>query len=404
MIWIILNIVLLIALALSFQPEEGPTKHYWIGLAVKVSCSLTFGWFYYLHLETGDTLMFHQKALELMKLAEESFSQYFDYLITGQYPVFKAESRTDIFTKVLSLPYIATQGNYWLSALYLAFFSFLCSWFLFRSVIRYYPIALIPAFIAFLLFPSPIFWSSGILKDTLTNGSIFFLAGICIRYRHHYSFTFSQVTVAIACLFILFYMKFYLAAVAGVCMGFLAWSNLSHAFIQSKTARSLVNLAALVVLISLVSLLNRNLNYDRLPAAIYSNYQQIASISSHHVIDFSLDGSYTSVLENTPKALVTGLFRPFIWESSSLMLLFGIENVLILALFVANLILIKKWKFNLLIALAILFVLSLAIFLPMASPNMGSLVRYKSVFIPFLAFVLMLTPFEQWFSKKEQFT
>ena len=403
MIWIILNIVLLIALTLSFQPEAGPTKHYWIGLAVKFSCSLAFGWFYFWHLNTGDTLMFHQKALELMKMAEESFSQYFDYLITGQYPVYKAESRTDIFTKILSIPYIATQGNYWLSALYLAFFSFLCSWFLYRSVIRYYPSALIPAFIAFLLFPSPVFWSSGILKDTLTNGSIFFLAGICIRYRHNSSFTFSQVTVAIACLFILFYMKFYLAAVAGVCMGFLAWTKLSKAFVQSKTTRTLVNLIALVVLIGLVSLLNRNLNYDRLPVAIYSNYQQIASISSSDVIEFTLDGTYTSVLENIPKALITGLFRPFVWESSSLMIFFGIETLLILALFIANLGLIKKWRFNTLVALAILFVLSLAIFLPLVSPNMGSLVRYKSVFVPFLTFILLLAPFEQWFSKKEQF-
>jgi hypothetical protein len=199
-------------------------------------------------------------------------------------------------------------------------------------------------------------------------------------------------------------MKFYLAAIAGVCMRFLARNNVSKALLRSKTARTLVNFAGLIFLIGLVSLLNRNLNYDRLPTAIYSNYQQIASISSSDIINFTLDGTYGSVFKNTPKALVTGLFRPFIWESSSLMILFGIENLLILILFIANLMLIKNWRFNTLIALAILFVLSLAIFLPMVAPNMGSLVRYKSVVIPFFTFVLMLTPFEQWFLKKEQFT
>ena len=403
MIWTILNIILIIALALSFQPEEGPTKHYWFGLVAKFGASIAFGLYYFSYLESGDTVAFHQKALELFQLSEESFSRYVNYLFTGHHPVFMAEGRNDLFVKILSIPYVATQGNYWISALYLAFFSFLCSWFLFRSVVGHYPKLLIPAFIAFLLWPTSLFWSSGAMKDTLVNGSVFFLAGVCIRYKFGFSFRFSQVTIALLCLAMLFYMKFYLAALMGISMGLLAWDKVASTFIEKKTIRMVSGIAALIVLIGLTSQLNWNMNLDKLPGAITENYERMKILSEENeIISFNLDGSYLSLLKNIPHSLYTGLFRPGIWQTSSWMIFFGLESLFIYLLVIQNAIFFKHIKPNQLAILALFFCMALAALLPMASPNLGSLVRYKSVFVPFLIFLLMATPYRRLFLKKEE--
>ncbi|WP_421876152.1 hypothetical protein [Marinoscillum sp.] len=403
MIWTLLNSILLLALALSFQPEEGPTKHYWLGLLAKFSASLAFGWYYFIHLQSGDTVMFHQQALNLYHLSEESFNQYINYLFTGHHPVFMAEGRNDFFVKILSLPYMATQGNYWLSGLYLAFFSFLCSWFLFRSIVRYFPQLVIPAFIAFLLWPTSLFWSSGILKDTLVNGSIFFLAGICIRYYYGYTFKFSQLTIALVCLVMLFYLKFYLAAMAGICMGILAWDKVTKAFISSKTLRYVSLVFMLIVLMALTSLLNWNMNLDNLPQAVADNYSRMKSISEpDKIVQLNLDGTYASLIKSAPMALVTGLWRPAIWQTSGWMIFFGLESLFIYLLLPQAAIGYKRYQVNLLGVLTVFFIISLSTFLPMVSPNLGSLVRYKSVFMPFLLFILLIGPYLTLFVKNKQ--
>ncbi|WP_258098786.1 hypothetical protein [Marinoscillum pacificum] len=403
MIWTALNIILIIALALSFQPEEGPTKHYWFGLLAKFAASIAFGLYYFTYLQSGDTVAFHEKAFELFQLSEQSFNQYISYLFTGHHPVYMAEGRNDFFVKILSIPYVATQGNYWISALYLAFFSFLCSWFLFRSVVGHYPKLLIPAFIAFLLWPTSLFWSSGAMKDTLVNGSVFFLAAVCIRYKFGFSFRFSQVTVAILCLAMLFYMKFYLAALMGISMGLLAWDKLASTFIEKKSIRMISGIAALVILIALTSQLNWNMNLDKLPGAITENYERMKNLSEdNEIIQFDLDGTYSSLIKNIPHSLYTGLFRPAIWQTNSWMIFFGLESLFIYLLVIQNGIFFKQISINQLGTLALFFCIALATLLPMASPNLGSLVRYKSAFMPFLMFLLLVAPYQGLFLKKKE--
>jgi hypothetical protein len=64
---------------------------------------------------------------------------------------------------------------------YFSLISFGASWFLFRKINQYFHESTQAAAIAFLFFPSVVFWSSGIIKETLTLASLYFLVGVFLQ-------------------------------------------------------------------------------------------------------------------------------------------------------------------------------------------------------------------------------
>lgn len=106
-----------------------------------------------------------------------------------------------------------------------------------------------------------------------------------------------------------------------------------------------------------------------------------------------LENSIWSIVYHSPEALFNALTRPWIWEANIwTKQLAAIENIflLIVALFFVFKI---KWadiKENNLFWFSIFFAISLLILSGLVTPNMGALVRYKSLALPFLFLALTL--------------
>ena len=128
--------------------------------------------------------------------------------------------------------------------------------------------------------------------------------------------------------------------------------------------------------------------------AIEQNHDQIYNIKPQDAIQFNnLKGNWSSLLENTPLAMFSGLFRIFLWESKTfLQALAGAENLLILGLFVASLV--RWWQngryFSTLIFVILIYIVVLATMLALSSPNFGTLSRYKVGFVPFEVYLMLL--------------
>src|SRR5690606_35684717 len=88
------------------------------------------------------------------------------------------DRRALLFSKIVSLFYVISFGNYWICTLYFSFFSFLGAWYLVRKITVFFPDKIAGAMIAFLFFSGVVFWSSGIIKESLAMTAIFFLSGI----------------------------------------------------------------------------------------------------------------------------------------------------------------------------------------------------------------------------------
>jgi uncharacterized membrane protein len=111
-----------------------------------------------------------------------------------------------------------------------------------------------------------------------------------------------------------------------------------------------------------------------------------------NVVNYSnLTPTAASVLINSPQALIAGLFRPFLWEGHTLLaIMAGFEN-LVLLFMIGTALISRPWLVSSnqrLICFAVLiYVLILAIFLALSTPNFGTLSRYKVGFLPFLVFI-----------------
>jgi hypothetical protein len=104
---------------------------------------------------------------------------------------------------------------------------------------------------------------------------------------------------------------------------------------------------------------------------------------------------YKEVLRSIPKALYTALFRPYLWESNNLLsLLSACESAVVLVgtLSILVLLVFRKKLISLLNTPSILFMFILSLtffyFAAISSSNFGTLVRYKSIFMPFYLIAL----------------
>ena len=117
--------------------------------------------------------------------------------------------------------------------------------------------------------------------------------------------------------------------------------------------------------------------------------------ASFDIGDF--DNSISGILSKLPAAINAALFRPYLWETYNLTMLFsGLENFVMLAFSVYLLIKLRVYNlFRLMFRHRILFFtvyfsLFFAFSVGLTTSNFGSLVRYKIPAIPFFIISLMI--------------
>ncbi|MFT6883317.1 MAG: hypothetical protein ACJAVY_002121, partial [Marinoscillum sp.] len=382
MIFQLLFISVLAYLLYHFQPYGKEKFVYWTAFALKVFCAWLLGYVYLQSLQSGDTLFFHKQASLLFEKAGESWSLYFQELFTPRYPVFKGEARNELFIKILSVVYLFTNGNYWIAALFFSALSFFSSWHLFKTVSKIYPSTKRSAQIAFLFVPSVVFWSSGVLKDSIIFSAICVLAGILIKYQTSIKASYREVTLTFLSLLILFYLKFYLFALVTFLLAIVAVYSLMNRLFKNKTHRILIFCLAIILFGSLATLTNRNLNFDQLPISILESHYSYVENADFQFSE--LQANYPSLIIHLPQSLVAGLFRPWPWESNSALIIATIENMLHLLLLGFNIYYFRQVRLEFNTITALIFITILACFLSITTPNFGTLIRYKIVYLPFV--------------------
>jgi hypothetical protein len=120
-----------------------------------------------------------------------------------------------------------------------------------------------------------------------------------------------------------------------------------------------------------------------------------AHIADPALVYEGLQPTLGSVAAHAPKALGTGLFRPFLWEAGGLLQAWvGVENVLLLVATILALWALMRRRTRLgpsvlLVLAALHYIVILAVLLPLAAPNFGEIARYKVAFLPFFVYVVL---------------
>ncbi len=397
-------VLMLISYRLWHVDKSSLKNFFWPALILKSIAGISLGFVYAYYYTVGDTFVYFLDGIKLAELARSDIGTYLRFLWSGDESFYVwdqlsyRQPRAMFLSKITSVSCILSGENYWIISLHFSFISFLSAWTLTKKIVEFNDDVRPAAILAFLFFPSVVFWSSGVIKESLALAALFFLCFIFLKVWLHEKPGIAQWAIAILSLWWLWNLKYYYLAI------FLpvAITTLIARYLFSKLA--LEKLAAKVLLwmfvflipLLLVSILHPNFYLERFTQVVVDSYNQFLAISEpEDVIHYhSLDSSLSSIFLNAPWALFSGLFRPMLFEAQTIFQWFiALENLLLLVLVISastRLKLLMISKHRLILFSIIVYTVVLCVFLALSTPNFGTLSRYRVGFIPFLVLVLCL--------------
>lgn len=295
-------------------------------------------------------------------------------------------------------------NRYIIVSLFFGFFSFIGSWKLFltlNDVLQGKAHRLLA--ITMLYTPSMWFWGSGLIKDSLCMGCL----GITIHALYN-AFIKKQpgireFTAALVCFFLLLTIKAYIALVLLAAIVLFAVtlfiSRLKNRIAKAFSLLLILSAGALVFNFFLApfvnSIIEDTMNTIDSFKNVYESMDADGSSGSGFAVK-NLDFTVSGILLNSPAAILTTLYRPFLWEIRNLMMVFSsIESFICLASFLYLLFKLRVFGFFSTLfsspytIFAMLFVVILSLIIGFTTFNFGTMVRYRIPVLPFYAFMLI---------------
>ena len=314
------------------------------------------------------------------------------------YPMYYGDPRAFFVVKLMTPIVMLSLQSYIVATIILAWICYSGIWRLYKVFVNEFPLLYKNMAIAILFIPSVVFWGSGILKDSITLAAISWYT-----YSFYCFFIQKKVNVKYAlCIlvsaFLLLSIKPYI--LFALLPGSLIWLlNYSISSLRNKFVKTVIlpfiicigGVGALLILRQLdesMGLYALDSVIDRAIVVQKDMKQDYYGGASFDIGD--LDGSIAGMLSKAPLAIAAGLFRPYLWDVKSVIMLFSaLENTYILFLTLYLLMKLKVFRvFSLIqehpmLLFAMLFSLFFAFSVGISISNFGSLVRLKIPAIPF---------------------
>ena len=396
---LVVHAVIIVSISFFLWKKE---RHsfFWPALFFKLLAGVLVGLLYRYYYSTGDTWAFFNDGVSIADSVRQHPNWFIKFFWNDDFSILGTMMENDRPRSVYLVKWVAffnllDQNNYWITSLYFSFTSFFASWVLFQTLTKYFSGIRVEAAIAVLFIPSVIFWGSGIIKESLAIASLFGITAWFISWYFNRRFSILKIIAGLISFWILWNLKYYwagvwLAVVVPVIL--IQWVGMKIKLVHQNPKWSWFML--LIIVIAGISIIHPNFYYDRILAVIVENHDAYLRISnSGGVIHFyNLQPSVFSLFMNSPWALFSGIFRPTIFEAGNfLQTAASLENLILLVLLLMSLIHFRiqfnPWN-ELHLAMAA-YIILLASFLALSTPNLGSLSRFKIGFTPFLWLALL---------------
>jgi len=338
--------------------------------------------------------------------------------LQGQEKYFYQWSNTLFFYKALALLSMLSGGVLWVNALYLSILCFVACWSLVQVLKRVFPLASVSAAgLAFLAWPTVVWWTAGLTKETLVVGAgagVMALA-LPVLYGGRGPARFWPVLGRAALLLLLAWvmvrMRYFFALP-------LLGGLLALALVRLATRRGWLGpgwpaqVAGLLLVLGLaggtaVVLGGEHLSLSYFSREVAANYQHglRTSVGRPHLEYPGWQPTPTGLLGQAPLAAAYTLVRPWPGESTqAFYVVAGLENTLLLTL--VALALVAAWQGRagrLPVALVVmlgLYCLLLAAFIGLSTPNLGTLSRYRTALLPWLLLLVLQNDYVRGLLKK----
>lgn len=415
-----LNVFLMAWLAWQYHRKQltSERRPFWPALSAKVVGGIALGCLYFFHYGVGDTLSFWQDGNHLAAFFRESPGQVISFLwddstVPGMAAALQQQApRSLFFVKICGFLSLISGGNYWLMATWLSLASFVGAWFLYTRMIRAFPEARPAAAIALLFVPSVVFWSSGLIKESLGLAALFVLTAGTLSMVRRQSVSWMEWLGMVLSLWVGWNLKYYWVGIfLPVVMPVITVALITRRqerLIRYEVFMWLVFFAAFLLLATNI---HPNFYASRFLEVIYHNNLEFTRMSDPpRIVQYlNLEPSAASVIMNAPAALLAGLFRPFFWEAfNPLSWVAALENLILLVLVLQAIVSCGKLfrsPHRVLLLSAVVYVLMLLTFLALSTPNFGTLSRYRIGALPVLVLLCLLpaTPLGKWLADRRWF-
>ncbi|TYZ11912.1 hypothetical protein FY528_06050 [Hymenobacter lutimineralis] len=405
-----------IAFSLRSRFTNSYTKKYFIpALTLKFIGAISLGLMYQFYYgdgsgNGGDTFNYFKHAEIVFNAFTDSITAGFKLLLSnGNYDpetakytplLYWYKSPTEFFlVKIASIASLFCFKTYSVMSMFFAIYSFSGAWAMYQAFVHIKPTAYKQLAYACFFIPSVFFWGSGLMKDSVCIGALGWLFYSFYNGAIRKKNILTCVLWGSLSIYFIFKIKVYI--LLSFLPPALIWIFIENSNrIKNKALRTalkpfLISIGIITAFFGLTNLTAGDEEYDldkigeRTKITQEYLYRRTKDQGSAYNIG-SFDGSISSIINVAPQAVIVSLFRPFIWEARSpVMLLSSIESGLFLYM---TFILFWRTGFfrsiKLISATPILFfcfifAIVLAIGVGTNSGNFGTLVRYKIPLMPF---------------------
>jgi hypothetical protein len=422
--WILLPIYLITFWVFGFYIRDklyantDPTKRFFIiGLSIKMLGAIAYAFIYiYYYKGAGDTFAYFGSISQIVKSFETD--PYLPFKLITDLDRFDAiessyltgySSTEETFTVVrLGVPIaFFAFGSFTIITLFFSVISFTGSWVMYRTFYKAnhnHPKAMA---VACLMYPSVIFFGSGLLKDTVMMFAVGWLLYCCYHlFLLRKRVVLSMVMIPI-CVSLITSIKIYI--LLGFAPALMYWIFLEFPkLFKNIFLRSVVYASCLVGLLFGVFALKTLVESQFQQYSLDSIIGKIKSMQYYHLyLDggsgttsaYSLgdyDPSLAGLISKAPAAINVTFFRPYPSDiTNPLVGIACLESMVILGLFIL-IILRCNWKIpivlfkNNFIIFCFIFSVIFGFFVGFASYNFGALMRYKIPCLPFFLAAILL--------------
>ncbi len=387
--------------------EEYPYyRYYKRALMIKVGAGLFFALIYMFYYGGGDTLYYFKGTENIVRLfrkdmgaalqvllGDRSWEVYAQFDGSTGYPTYWRDPNSFAVCRFNIFFYLLSFGSFLGNTILMSTFMFLGIWQFYKMLMKLYPNQ--DKWMAYALFyiPSVAFWSSGLLKDGWTLTAI----ALILTYLHKLLIERNFSLLTLLWLFIWSYILFairpfmlYAVLASGlVWLGFANVGRIKSAFLRT-VAVPLVVLVLFVVGSSAIASLgavagDRYEDIDTMleTAAIIQNDLKQDYYGGNSFDIGSFEPTLAGALKMAPKAVIAGMFRPYLWEARSPLMLFsGLENFALLIAFLLLGLRYRKYRFfkqtlnDPFILSIFILALTYSFAVGLTTSNFGALVRY----------------------------
>ncbi len=288
-------------------------------------------------------------------------------------------------------------GNIYIHVVFMAFLSFIGSFYLFKGLRELLKIKNVYLLIASFLIPSCLFWASGLLKEGLMMMAIGLLVYYTAKLYRKYSIQYF-IGFILSC-FLLFVSKIYILPALIPAILFLFIVKKMRIKYQFVVFGIIVTISAVLIIFSDIIL---GYNVLATIAGKQNDYIKYISLLENSGSTYkltTLNPDFWSFVKIIPEGLLNVFFRPLPTEINSIFMLFSFLEVLgFVVLMILPIIFFKKPTVDNLryILFFVMFILFLYVVVGVYTPNTGTIVRYRIPALPFLFLVLtMITDWER---------